>query len=730
MPAASAPVLFALALVAAPFGWPGALETDGRALLGPAAPQPAAPDARRLAAIDRLVADHGPATATPFLIPLLRDRDPMVRLYAARRLARAGVPEASAVATTWIATPAIREIDRGFGLSVLQGAAALSSTARGTVEQAVRDSEPAVRQSALEVLAAQPIGPSLQTLLAALDDDNREVRLRAAQLAGWSGDPRAGPPLLGRLDDVDRQVRLQTIAALASLHELRAVPAFLRLTGEGTLEQRIAAIDALGTLAAGAAVPDLIALARRPDEIGRHALLALGGIATPAAVDRLVAVLRTPPVPEEALVGLRQAGAAAVPTLVAELRGRAPSSATLAAKLLGELGDRRATLPLVAALEHDSAGGPIALAALAALPRLGDPAAVPALVRAAESPEVETRRAAFLALCTVADPGGEAVLEAGLADPDAQVRALAARLAGAIDAHAAAPALAARLSDADPAVRDAAATALAQVADGAHHPLATISSALTRSDAPLLSDREVFDLGAALEAVATSADAEALARALVAARGGARGALAQGLAAAHAATPLTERATIDALIAAVADGGLPALGAADALAMARVAGAQVSALGRAFADAEPMVRARLCPALAAVPNGDLWLAAVLADAREPASVRAAAAWAAHGLPRARPALEAAVQNGGGDDAVAANARAALTVEVRSASAFVGVRLRGPDGEPAIGRWVTIDVAGGLSVRAATDGFGVARVAGLPDAPLVLRIAGVTARVAP
>jgi HEAT repeat protein len=730
MLAASAPVLFALSLVAAPFAWPSALETDGQALLDASPPQSSEPDARRLAAIDRLVADHAPAAATPFLIRLLADRDPLVRLYAARRLARAGTPEASAAATTWIATPAVREIDRAFGLYVLQDAATLSSTARATVEQAVRDSEPTIRHSALEALAAHPIGPSLQTLLAALDDDNREVRLRAVQLAGSSGDSRAAPPLLERLDDVDRQVRLQAIAALASLHDLSAVPAFLRLTGEGTLEQRIAAIDALGTLAASAAAPALIALARRADEIGRHALLALGGIATPAAVGRLVAVLRTPPVPEEALVGLRQADAAAVPALIAELRGGTPSSSALAAKLLGELGDRTATLPLVAALEHDADGGPIAQAAFQALIRLADPEAVPALVRAAESPAVEIRRAAFAALRAGADPRGEAVLEAGLADPDAQVRVLAARLAEAIDAPAAGPALSARLSDADPAVREAAATALARVADRAHHPLAAILSALTRTNAPSPTDREVADLGAALEAVVIPADAGPLAHALMAARGAARGAIAQGLAALHAGAPLTGRPTIDALIATVAEGGVAALAAADALATARLPGDALPALARVFADAEPMVRDRLCPALAATPDGDLWLAAVLADPHEPADVRAAAAWAAHGLARARPALVAAAQDEGGDGAVADNARTALTFSARSAT-FVGARVRGPDGEPEIGRWVSIGVAGGPSVRALTDSLGVARVVGLPDGPPVLQmIAGLTARAAP
>jgi HEAT repeat protein len=321
------------------------------------------------------------------------------------------------------------------------------------------------------------------------------------------------------------------------------------------------------------------------------------------------------------------------------------------------------------------------------------------------------------------------VVEAGLADPDAPVRVSAARLAAAIEAHGAAPTLVRRLSDVDPTVREAAAAALARIADGSQHPVAGILSALTRPNAPTVGDREASDLGAALEAFVTPADAEPLARAFAIARGGALGAIGQGLAAAHAAAPITAPATINSLIAALADGGAAALGSADALARASAAGAAVPALARAFTDAEPMVRARLCPALAGAPGGDLWLAAVLTDPHQPNGVRAAAAWAARGLPRARPALEAAVQRGGDED-VAANARAALAFEGRNTTAFVGARLRGPDGEPEIARWVTVGVAGGPSVRAMTDSVGVARVVGLPDAPAVLQIAGLRPQAAP
>jgi len=735
MTAAWTKVLLILPVLARPFAWPGALDTDGRAVAdlpepgatfrpSTGAPRPTA-DAQRLVAIDRLVTGHGLDAAMPFLLPLLADREPAVRLYAARLLARADTPAASAAAVAWIITPAVPLVDRGLGLDVLSHAATLSPTARAAVEQAVRDPEAATRARALDVLADHPIGPSLPVVLGALDDDNREVRLEAIRLAGAAGDPRAALPLLDRLDDGDRQIRLQAIAELGLLRDLRVVPALVRVTGEGTLDERTAALDALGALKAPAAVVPLVALARRKtDDLARHALLALGEIATPAAIGSLVAALRIPPVPEEAQVGLRHAGGSAVAPLLAEVDNGTPSSTGLAAMLLGEIGDRRATRPLAMLIEGGAAGAPTVLPALEALARLRDPAALPALARAAESSDVEIRRGAFAALLATADPRSIALLDGGLADPDSQVRTLSARLAAAIDAHGAAPVLAARFADADPGVRRAAAEALAQVADASTRPVVAMLAALTRSEAPARDNDETAAIGDALEATVSEADADVLAEAFASARGNARTAIARGLAAAHGERPLSDRGLIDRLVAALADGGQAALAAADALAVARVPAAAVSALARAFGDAESMVRARLCEAIASTPDGGAWLAALLTAPDEPPEVRAAAAWAARGRSEPRAALEVATRDR--DGAVALNARAALSAAGRPGRTWTAVRLRAPDGAPLVGRWVTMADAGGVAIEALTDSLGVARVGGLTGAgAIVLRAGGLT-----
>ncbi len=77
-----------LGLLAGDFAWPGALAVDGRALT-------ALPGAERPAAVERLVARHGTAAAAPYLLPLLSDTEPEVRVYVGRLLARAGERAAS-----------------------------------------------------------------------------------------------------------------------------------------------------------------------------------------------------------------------------------------------------------------------------------------------------------------------------------------------------------------------------------------------------------------------------------------------------------------------------------------------------------------------------------------------------------------------------------------------------------------------------------------------------------
>ena len=111
---------------------------------------------------------------------------------------------------------------------------------------------------------------------------------------------------------------------------------------------------------------------------------------------------------------------------------------------------------------------------------------------------------------------------------------------------------------------------------------------------------------------------------------------------------------------------------------------------------------------------------------EPTEVRAAAAWAAHGLDDgdAREALAAAAR----DDVapVADNARAALALASAGRRSKVevwrGARLRARDGTAVGGQWVAISVEHAGDVWAMTDDAGVLRVLA-PAGPVQLRVPG-------
>jgi HEAT repeat protein len=727
-----------LGLVAGDFTWPGALEIDGRALT-------ALPEAERPAGVERLVARHLVRAAGPYLVPLLSDPEPEVRAYVGRLLARAGDPTALAAAVGWLIAPERPSADRTLGLDVLAHAATLTPAARQAIEQAIRDRDAPVRMRALAALGRHDPLPSLPVVVGALDDDSREVRLAAALVIEGVAQQHADAPeaarlstlpMLERLDDADRSIRLSALRALGALRDPRAIPALLRIASEQTTdlrmgELRTAAVDALGSpaMGGGAALATLVRFSRhRPvDDLGRHADLALGEVATPAAVAALVAALGAPPVPEEAKLGLLHAGRAALEALAGEVARGTPSSAALAAALLGEIGDRRATDTLTRAIAAPESSAAVVRVAIEALERLRDPAAVPALARAAEAPQADVRLQAFAALLALADPRSVAVLDGGLADRDPRIRASAAQLAGRLAARGAAPALADRLGDGDSAVRSAAARALTRTGGA---PVARILVALSANGTATPATRDSAELeaiGDALEANVTAADRPRLDEAFLAASPDLQGPLARGLAVAHATEPLVNNsAVVDRAISLLAAGGASALAAADLLATARLSDREVAALARSFADAAPAVRGRLCAAIAHTPRGGGWLASLVASSSEPLQVRAAAAWCARGLADARSALEIAARSP--EEPLAANARAALAGAGKGMGGSA-LRLRAPDGAPLVGRWVTLE-GGGVAVAAMTDETGLARVDGPPNAPAAWHADGLSPQAAP
>lgn len=695
--------------------WPDGDADVARALV-------ARDEGQRLRAVLGLAGEHTPS-AKALLLTALRDRDAGVRLTAARLLARRGAREATAAAVTWLGASTANE--RLLGVLVLRDVAEVPDDARRALERALRNGDVTTRLAGLEVLADHPAASSLSALVALLDDEIGEVRVRALRAIAALRDPRASLAVARRLSDQDRSVRVEAAATLGALGDRRVVPALLRQLADPSIEPRTPLVDALGRLADAAAVPELAHVARRGpgDELARHATLALGAIGTPDALESLLELARVPPGSALVRTALQRVGASAVPRLTEELRRGSPTSARLAAEALGGIGDRRATAALVAVVERRDEARIVALEALA---RLADPAAVPALVSAAETGEApELRVLALQALEATADGRGAVAVARALLDADAGVRAAAAHLAGSLGASAEAPALAARLTDQDVGVRRAAAQALARLptpatpAPGHHSPTNVIVNALAHAD--VAADGATAEaLADVLERAVTASDGTALAAAYVAAASPAsRAVLARGLAA--ASTTRFEGSVVEALLRDLGAEGTLALAAAEALAGARPSSALDDALTTAYARAEDAVRARLAPAMSHGAAGARALEATLGDVRAAPSVRAAAAWTLGAAPDSRGALAAASNDT--DPAVAANARAALSRERQQAN-WAGVTLAAPDGTALVGRWVTV-AAGGAPVWALTDGRGRARVAGLPAAPLVVRLASPT-----
>jgi HEAT repeat protein len=713
-------------LLAGSFVWP--------APAGSAAGAPAREDAERLRAVLALAAAD-PARARALLVPALTDRDAAVRVTAARLLVRRGAPEATAAATAWLGAPLPR--DRLLGLEVLLYAPELTATARRALERTVRDGDAPLRIEALDVLVAHPDAPSsgarfgttLGVLLGALDDENREVRVRAVRALGATRDARAALPLVERLADADRLVQAQAAVALGALGDRRVVPALLRELGADARDRGAAAIEALGRLGDPAAVPALIQLARRGPLVSA-ARQALGDLGTPDAVDALLERPAEGQSELELRVALARAGARAVPRLVQELRTGTAAGARLAADVLGRIGDRRATPALVAAVERHAPAEP---AALEALERLADPAAVPALCRAAtEETVADLRVAALVALGAVGDDRALVVLPRALSDADAAIRVAAVGTARALGGPSVAAWLTPRLGDADGDVRRVAALALARLPWPSPAPelaRASLAAALAVGTRAPASEEHVAvsrALGDVLERAVDPTFTPVLESAYLGAPTGARAALARGLAAARG--PARGRAWSNARLADALlrdldeDGALDlAPAAADALDGAALTAAEQVTLLAAFARAEDELRARLAPSLAAFPAGVAALGSVLGDAEAGAVVRAAAAWALAGVAGAAAALRAAADVAATTEdelAVAANARAALAVTAGRASfTWTSLRLTTPDGAPWPHRWVQVMSRAGAPVWARTDLGGRTRVAGVADGPV-------------
>ncbi|HXU69025.1 MAG TPA: HEAT repeat domain-containing protein [Polyangia bacterium] len=421
----------------------------------------------------------GDLRAGPALAPLVDDEDANVRVAAAEALGHVGGSAARAALQ--------HALGRG---ELLLSQAALEGLNRlgaalpiGVIEPLL--GTPTLRAPALEALGRTGALAVLGIVGVALEDPARSTRDAAI---------RALAELYRRLDPVGREA----VSAEVASHQA-ALPALTGALLEATLGTQRDAALLLGLFKRPeAARPLVLALGDR--DVREAAMQALTMIGAPAAetlaacAPSLESELRA-----DAYALLPRLGPAAsdprVQALLAEaLDDESAEAAGAAAVALGEVGDREALAPLLRALGREEA---VAHAAADALGRLGARhydevrvlvqsrglngpdapylcRALGACGRADDSPLLKhalggdapaVRRAAAEALAQLPPAGDvDEALTFALADESADVRASAARALGAHRAEPAAEALARCALEGEPLVRASASRALGLVA--------------------------------------------------------------------------------------------------------------------------------------------------------------------------------------------------------------------------------------------------------------------------
>jgi HEAT repeat protein len=213
------------------------------------------------------------------------------------------------------------------------------------------------RGHAADTLAAIGDRRAVEPLLQAIKDgSDPDVIHAAARALGQLGDPRAVEPLIAIMNRAPEKWASSIVGPLGGLQDPRAVEPLLALIDKPNDVVAERAIAALGQIGGKQAAIGLLESRRTWQGKSTHELRAAGF--SPYHLLHL----------EQALVAT---GEAAVDLLLAELNDPKSPIRIVAARLLGEIGDRRAVDPLLAATgERDY---DLRSQAIDALGRLGDP---------------------------------------------------------------------------------------------------------------------------------------------------------------------------------------------------------------------------------------------------------------------------------------------------------------------------------------------------------------------
>ena len=363
------------------------------------------------------------ASAVPFLIAALDDKESQVRLLAA-----------------W----ALGEIGDG--------------RSAGALALRLGDGDGFVRAAAMTALVQT--GPSaVNALLEALTAEDAYPRQLAACALGAVGDRRATGGLSALVEDVEPGVRRAVAEALGRIGGLEATGLLVRLLGDEdpvvrrhtvwALRENLAP-EQLGEELEGSGGILIERLGHREEKVRTGATDVLARLGEPAAPLLIRALASGDGMVRrqaaEALWHMQTQDHRAAEPLLAALEDVDGELRAYAAGALGGVGDHRAVEPLIAALKDDHAR--VRELAVEALGRLGDERAIPALATVLHDEEAEMRREAVASLEEIG-PAALDPLMTALHDEDREVRAAAAASLGRIGDPRAVGSLVAALEDLD-----------------------------------------------------------------------------------------------------------------------------------------------------------------------------------------------------------------------------------------------------------------------------------------
>jgi len=234
----------------------------------------------------------GNPAAVPLLEKALKDRNPYVRIAAARSLHDLGdgtglraleeivsiVPKSAKTDETLAAVEEMRSVARNkVRVEALRALAAMGDpSSRPVLERVRRDSDGAVRDACTLALARLGMG-GVEEFFAALEDPDPEVRSKAVRLLGETRSPSLIARLKPLADDTEFAVRAAVMEALGDIGSADALPILEDGLADQNERVRAKAVEAAGEIPDRASVA-LLESARKTTN-AHIELLALRGLA-------------------------------------------------------------------------------------------------------------------------------------------------------------------------------------------------------------------------------------------------------------------------------------------------------------------------------------------------------------------------------------------------------------------------------------------------------------------